>query len=235
MPRFSGREALVNVVVFASRKGGSGKSTLTAHLAAQAHRTSRPILLIDSDPQGSLALWHKVRGSGEPALRQATDDMADLVKVARNSGYEWVFIDTPSSMSANVTDAIRASTLVLIPARLTLFDMVAIKETMDLCRKLSKPYAVVINGVPARRDNAESPYLREARQVLAQLNVPVWSGQITQRTNYSLAVAEGEGVNEYDSNSEAAAEVAALWHAIEKSVKAIHGIYEGTAMHRVAA
>ena len=77
--------------------------------------------------------------------------------------------------------------------------------------------------------------MREARQVLTQLNVPVWSGQITQRTNYSLAVSEGEGINEYDPTSEAAAEVAALWSAVEKSVKAIHGIYEGTAMHRVAA
>jgi cellulose biosynthesis protein BcsQ len=106
---------------------------------------------------------------------------------------------------------------------------------MDLCRKLHKPYAVVINGVPARRDNTESPYVREARQVLTQLNVPVWSGQITQRTNYSLALAEGEGAKEYDANSEAANEVAALWTAIEKSVKAINGIYEGVAMHRVAA
>jgi chromosome partitioning protein len=33
----------MNVIVFASRKGGSGKSTLTAHLAAQAHRPSRPV------------------------------------------------------------------------------------------------------------------------------------------------------------------------------------------------
>jgi chromosome partitioning protein len=225
----------VNVIVFASRKGGSGKSTLSAHLAVKAHRTSRPVLLIDSDPQGSLTLWHKVRGSGEPALRHATDTTADLVRAARKSGYEWVFIDTPSSMSSAVTAAIHAATLVVIPARLTLFDLAAIKETMDLCRQLKKPYAIVINGVPARRDNAEVPYLREARQVLTQLNVPVWSGQITQRTNYSLAVSDGEGINEYDPTSESAAEIAALWSAIEKSVKAIHGIYEGTAMHRVAA
>ena len=71
--------------------------------------------------------------------------------------------------------------------------------------------------------------------MLTQLNVPVWSGQITQRTNYSLALAEGEGAKEYDSNSEAAAEIAALWNAIDKSVKAINGAYEGAAMHRVAA
>jgi len=53
----------MNVIVFASRKGGSGKSTLAAHLAAQVHKSSKPCLLIDADPQGSLTLWHKLRGT----------------------------------------------------------------------------------------------------------------------------------------------------------------------------
>jgi chromosome partitioning protein len=225
----------MNVIVFASRKGGSGKSTLTAHLAAHAHRPSRPVLLIDADPQGSLTLWHKLRGGAEPPLRHATEGVGELVRAAKRADYEWVFIDTPPNMSAAVTDAIHMATLVIIPARLTVFDLAAVKETMDLSRKLRKPYAVVINGVPARRDNTESPYVREARQILTGLNVPVWAGQITNRTNYSLALAEGEGAREYDSRSEAAAEIAALWSAIDRSVKAINGAYEGAAMHRVAA
>jgi len=45
----------------------------------------------------------------------------------------------------------------------------------------------------------------------------------------------GRGASEFDGRSEAANEIAALWAAIEKSVKAIHGAYEGVAMHRVAA
>ena len=49
----------MNVIVFASRKGGSGKSTLTAHLAAHAYKPSRSVLLVDADPQGSLTLWHR--------------------------------------------------------------------------------------------------------------------------------------------------------------------------------
>ena len=60
----------MNVIVFASRKGGSGKSTLTAHLAAHANRPSRRCMLIDADPQGSISLWHKLRGTAEPQLRQ---------------------------------------------------------------------------------------------------------------------------------------------------------------------
>ena len=171
----------------------------------------------------------------EPPLANGTDSVKDIVKSAKRAGYEWVFVDTPPNMSAIVTDAIHAATLVVIPARLTLFDLAAIKETMVLSRQLKKPYAVVINGVPPRRDNTESPFVREARAVLTSLNVPVWSGQITQRNNYSLALAEGEGATEFDGRSEAATEIAALWAAIEKSVKAIHGAYEGVAMHRVAA
>ena len=224
----------MNVIVFASRKGGSGKSTLAAHLAAQAHKPPCRVLMLDADPQGSLTLWHKLRSNGEPPLRDGKN-LSAAVEQAKREGFEWVFIDTPPNMSAIVVDAIQAATLIIIPARLTLFDLAAIKETMVVARQLKKPYAVVINGVPARRDNTESPFVREARAVLGSLNVPVWSGQITQRNAYSLALAEGEGAKEYDSNSEAAAEVAALWNAIEKSVKAIHGIYEGVAMHRVAA
>jgi chromosome partitioning protein len=224
----------MNVIVFASRKGGSGKSTLAAHLAAQAHKPPCRVLMLDADPQGSLTLWHKLRSNGEPPLRDGKN-LSAAVEQAKREGFEWVFIDTPPNMSAIVVDAIQAATLIIIPARLTLFDLAAIKETMVVARQLKKPYAVVINGVPARRDNTESPFVREARAVLGSLNVPVWSGQITQRNAYSLALAEGEGAVEYDGQSEAAHEITALWAAIEKSVKAIHGAYEGAAMHRVAA
>src|SRR3954470_12854314 len=81
----------MNVIVLASRKGGSGKSTLTAHLAAHAQKPSRPVLLIDAAPQGSLTLWHQFRG-GEPPLCNGSDGVADIVKAAKREGYEWVFI-----------------------------------------------------------------------------------------------------------------------------------------------
>ena len=67
----------MNVVVFASRKGGSGKSTLAAHLAAHAHKPSRPCLMIDADPQGSLALWHKLRTAQELPLKVVQRGIGD--------------------------------------------------------------------------------------------------------------------------------------------------------------
>ncbi len=178
----------MNVIVFASRKGGSGKSMLAAHLAAHANAQCRPLMLIDADPQGSLTLWHRLRGSAEPALKSGARGVAEVVKTARREGYRWAFIDTPPNMSAIVAEAIRAATLVVIPARLAVFDLAAIKETIELARGARSPYAVVINAAPARRDNTESPFVTESREVISRLNIPVWAGQIIADRAYARAM-----------------------------------------------
>ena len=224
----------MNVLVFASRKGGSGKSTLAAHLAAHVHKPSRPCLLIDGDPQGSLALWNKLRNDSLP-LKSAQRGFAELLKTAKRDGVEWVFIDTAPNLSASVTDAIRCATLAIIPCRPGVFDLDAVKETIGFASQVRVPYAVVINAAPPKRQDVESPMVLQARNSLAEQRIPVWGGQITQRANFSLSLAEGEGAREYEAASQAAAEIGRLWLSIERSVKAIHGVRQGAAMHSVAA
>src|SRR5450756_2800102 len=187
----------MNVIVFASRKGGSGKSTLAAHLAAHVHKATKPCLLIDADPQGSLTLWHKLRGTNEPAIKTAVKSVSGIVAAAKRDGIEWVFIDTPPNMSAVVEDAIRNATMVIIPARPGVFDVNAVQETILTCRAARKPYAVVLNGAPARRDEAESPIVTIARESLTKFRAPVWGGQITNRADLLMALSHGEGAREY--------------------------------------
>jgi len=225
----------MNVLAFASRKGGSGKSTLAAHLAARVHRPSRPCLLIDEDPQGSLTLWNKLRKDDALPLKIVKRDITDTLRKAKRDGVEWVFIDTPPNMSVSVSDAIQAATLVIIPCRPGVFDLVAVQETIGFARRARTPYAVVLNGAPPKRQDIESPLVTYARECLAELKTPVWGGQITQGASFSLAPAEGEGAKEYDADSYSTSETERLWLAIEKSVKAIRGAREGAAMHRVAA
>ena len=223
----------MNVIVFASRKGGSGKSTLAAHLAAQI-KASKSCLLIDADPQGSLTLWHKLRGTNEPPIKTAVNSVSAIVAAARRDGVEW--IDTPPTVSAVVEDAIKNATMVIIPARPGVFDVNAVQETIQTCRSARKPYAVVLNGAPARRDDAESPIVTIAREALAKFKAPVWGGQITNRADLLMALGQGEGVREYYAEGRAAAEIARLWAAIERSVKAIRGTVSAYgAMHKQAA
>jgi chromosome partitioning protein len=225
----------MNVIVFASRKGGSGKSTLAAHLAAQI-KSTKPCLLIDADPQGSLTLWHKLRGTNEPPIKTAVNSVSGIVASARRDGVEWVFIDTPPNLSAVVDDAIKNATMVIIPARPGVFDVNAVQETIQTCRAARKPYAVVLNGAPARRDDSESPIVSIAREALAKFRAPVWGGQITNRADLLMALGHGEGVREYDAEGRGAHEIARLWAAIERSVKAIRGSVPASgAMHKQAA
>src|ERR1700753_821935 len=179
----------MNVIVFASRKGGSGKSTLAAHLAAQI-KSTKPCLMIDADPQGSLTLWHKLRGTNEPPIKTAVNSVSGILAAAKREGVEWVFIDTPPNTSAVVDDAIKNATMVIIPARPGVFDVDAVQATIQSCRAARKPYAVVINGAPARRDESESRIVALAREALAKFKAPVWSGQITNRADLLLALGE---------------------------------------------
>jgi chromosome partitioning protein len=55
------------VLVLASQKGGSGKTTLSGHLAIEAEQAGvGPVALIDCDPQGSLSDWWNSRVSPTP-------------------------------------------------------------------------------------------------------------------------------------------------------------------------
>jgi chromosome partitioning protein len=225
----------MHVLAFASRKGGSGKSTLAAHLALHAHRARQRCLLIDEDPQASLTLWNALRHEQALPIKTIKRELDDVLKKAKRRGVDWVFIDTPANVSASVVDAIRAARLAIIPCRPGLLDIDAVQETIEFCRRLNTPYAVVLNGAPPRRTGVESPVVTAARECLAELKVPVWGGQVTHRVSFSLAVSRGEGVQEQDLDQGSCAEVARLWQAIEKSVQVIKSARERPAMHRVAA
>jgi chromosome partitioning protein len=226
----------MNVITLASRKGGAGKTTLTAHLAAFAHRQGHRCLVVDADPQGSLALWHSMRADGQPALATAARGIDRLLAHAMLDGYAWIFIDTAPTMWVVVQEAIRAATLVLIPARPGFFDLAAVRETVAIARERNKPYAVVINAAPVKRDDKDSPAVTQSRAELDKLSIPVWSGQISHRAGYMGSLAAGASAGEADPNSAAGIEIARLWSAVERSVQAINAASAAaSSMHGRAA
>jgi chromosome partitioning protein len=212
----------MNVITMASRKGGAGKSTLTAHLAAFCHQSGHRCTIIDADPQGSLSLWHSLRRGGEPHLRNGARGIERALALAMVDGYQWAFIDTAASMWVVAQEAIRAATLVAIPARPGFFDLNAVRETVAAARERNKPYAVVLNSTPVKRDDKEAPAVAQSRAFFEKLGIPVWSGQISQRTGYVLTLAAGSSIGELAPESAAGVEIATLWSAIERSVAAIN-------------
>ena len=212
----------MNIITMASRKGGAGKSTLTAHLAAFCHQSGHRCTITDADPQGSLSLWHSLRRDGQPYLRDGARGIDRALAMAMVDGCQWAFIDTAASMWVVAQEAIRAATLVAVPARPGFFDLNAVRETIATARQHNKPYAVVLNSAPVKRDDKEAPAVLQSRAYFDKLGIPVWSGQISQRTGYVLTLAAGSSIGEVAPESAAGVEIAALWSAIERSVAAIN-------------
>ena len=211
----------MHVITLASRKGGAGKSTLTAQLAAHAHTLGRRVHVIDADPQGSLKLWHSRRADGLPRLSTPERGIDRPLAFAMIEGAEFVFIDTPPTLWVTVQEAIRVATLVVIPARPGFFDLAAITETVKTARERDKPYAVVLNACPVKRDEKEAPIVAQSRAELNALQIPLWAGQVSQRAGFQSTLAAGASATEIGPQTAAASEIAGLWNAIERSVAAI--------------
>lgn len=56
----------MKIVAMAARKGGSGKSTLTAHLAVAAIQDGLRVAIVDLDPQATVAEWADEPGDDPP-------------------------------------------------------------------------------------------------------------------------------------------------------------------------
>jgi chromosome partitioning protein len=211
----------MNVITVASRKGGAGKTTICAHLAAHAHAQGHRSLIIDADPQGSLSLCNAMRPRALP-LMTAERGIDRALALALVDGIEWVFIDTAPTMWVVVQEAVRAATLVLIPARPGFLDLAAVRETVKCARERDKPYAVVLNACPVKRGQKEAPAVAHSRAWLEKNRIPVWSGQISQRAGFVQSLSHGVSAAEDNARSLGAAEVAKLWTAVEKSVEAVN-------------
>ena len=210
----------MHVITLASRKGGAGKSTLSAQLAAHAFTAGKRVHVIDADPQGSLKLWHSRR---PPGITLSTPERGidRPLAFAMVEGAEFVFIDTAPTLWVVVQEAIRAATLALIPARPGFFDIAAVQETVKTARERDKPYAVVLNACPVKRDEKEVPIVAQSRAELTAMGIPVWGGQVSQRAGFQTTLAAGASAAEIGPQTAAGHEIANLWGAIERSLAAI--------------
>jgi len=200
----------MRVLALASQKGGSGKTTLSGHLAVQAQRAGAgPVVLMDIDPQGSLADWWNERQDEMPAFAQTTvarlaSDLAEL----REQGFKLAVIDTPPAITAAIQSVIQVAELIVIPTRPSPHDLRAVGATVELCERSGKPLLFVVN---AATPLAKITY--EAAIALSQHGT-VAPVVLHHRTDFAASMIDGRTVMEVNPSSKSAKEVAELWEYI---------------------
>ena len=200
----------MRILTLASQKGGTGKTTLAAHLAVEAERSKTgPVAVIDTDPQGSLAAWWNTREAAIPLfaavnIAQLTDPLQRL----RQQGIKLVIIDTPPQTLDTINNANAVADFVLIPARPSPHDLRAVATMVEMVEEAKKPFCFVINGATPR-----SIIAKQAVSALAE-HGKVAPATIHQRVDFAASMVDGRTVSELAPESPSAREIALLWEYV---------------------
>ena len=201
----------MHVLVMASQKGGSGKTTLSGHLAVEADRAGiGPVALIDTDPQGSLSQWWNAREAASPHFAQVgLLELGAALAHLEKSGVRLAVIDTPPAITASISQVVAHADLVVVPTRPSPHDLRAVGATVDIAESHGKPLIFVVNAATAR-----ARITGEAAVALSQHGT-VAPVTLHHRVDFAASMVDGRTVGEVVPKSHSAREVRELWLYIQ--------------------
>ena len=198
------------IISVLNQKGGSGKTTISSNLAHAIALDGRKVLLVDSDPQGSLRDWNEANG-GEliPVVGLDRETLPKDLK-AISDGYDFVIIDGAPQIAKMSVAAVKAANLVLIPVQPSPYDIWACADLVDIITARQE----VTDGLPIAyflisRAIKNTKLGNEIKSALVDYELPVMKTYTTQKVAYPTTAAEGKTVFNEPASS-AAKEITAI-------------------------
>ena len=204
----------MKTIAIASAKGGSCKTTCTATLAARAAKDSGRVAILDlNQDQGNLTDWWTLRGRPKNPTLIDLEDISEDIEALRESGCEWVFIDTPPLEVRLIEQAIAVADLVVIPVRTSFLDINATDAVTSLCRRHRKPFAFLLAAV-----DVKMPKLTEqAMHMLLRMAKPggtVMTSRMSYRQGYIQSLAVGRAAHE--TEKALVGEIDSIWSEVRQ-------------------
>jgi len=208
------------IITVAQQKGGSGKTTVAAHLAVAFVRAGKSVGLLDIDPQGSLGEWFERReqslGEDEAGLSFRTASGWGARREARQLArdHDIVVVDTPPKSDLEIRPAIEMADLVLVPVQPTPVDLWATAPTLAMTAKEGVGSLIVINRAVSR-----ALLTGEIVAAAGELGHAIADSHLGNRVAYPQSMGEGRTVQETAPGGLAADEVAALGREVLKHAR----------------
>lgn len=197
----------MRILAVVNQKGGTGKTTLTMHLAAGLAQRAETVV-VDLDPQGSALQWAGQGSAPFPApVKQIPGkwDPQTLRRLYKN--YHYLVLDCPPAIDSHAArQALRACDIALVPV---------LPSPVDLWASLRLPQEITA----AREDNPrlkaclvlnqlepKSALSGAMRDALAEFDLPALAAAMRRRAIYRSAALEGLTAYQMGSRGTAAVE-----------------------------
>ena len=205
-------------IALLTRKGGAGKTTLTASLAVAAAAAGEKVIAFDLDSQGSLVRWSERRKAAnapnsvviEPLESERLPQLPAIFEGLAGVGFTVAVFDTAEADRGALSIVIDSVDLCLLPARPTRLDVDATAATFRSVFLAKRSAAFVLNQCPSTYRSLRASEAGEQLIRLGVLAEPMLPASI----DFQDAIAAGLGVTEYARGGKAAQEIEALWHWI---------------------
>lgn len=210
---------MTKIISLLNQKGGVGKTTISTNLAIAIQNDNKKVLLVDSDPQGSLRDWNEANeGKLITVVGLDRETLFKDIEGIKN-GYDIIIIDGAPQSSKLIGSAIKASDLVIIPVTPSPYDVWACSDLVEIIKARQE----VTNGQPLckfliSRMRKGTTLGAEITEALRDYNIPVLTGNTTHREVYAKTASDGLTVH---SDNQAKAAIKEIYDLKEEILEVI--------------
>lgn len=183
-------------IVFASPKGGVGKSTAALLLATEIATHGGSVTMIDADPNRPLTQWARLPGKPEKLTVLATTTEESIIDTIESAATltQFVIVDLEGTASMMVGYAMSRADFVVIPAQGSHLDATEAVKAVKLVRAQEKafqrkiPFAILFTRTSAA---IRPRTLQSIEKEFSENSVPMFGNQIHEREAYRALFAFG--------------------------------------------
>jgi chromosome partitioning protein len=216
------------IITVANEKGGSAKTTTALNLAGAFAESSKRVLVVDGDPQGTASYWRGMRPEADlpftvVSMAQPTIHK-QLPQMLENSQYDFALVDCPPGGprgEKNITrSACACADMILVPMSPSPADLWSF-ENMQLMLDMlvSQTQKRFVCRILISRKIPNTKLGRDAHLAASSFGVEICETEITQRVGVAESLLEGKTVIQYAPQSAAAEEFRKLAKEVIGAIK----------------